>query len=162
MDPDNYRGVSLISWLYKLLKAILNARSGVFCLENNVLSAVLLGFVPGNLTSDAHFIFDNLIKDYCHRKGKKLNSCFVDFSKAFDCIPRDILLEKLRSNGITGKVFNLIKNIYKHEKYLVKIGQMLSTTFDANHGARQGCVLSPFSFNIFISDLPTMLDKAEN
>ena len=162
MDPDNYRGISLISCLYKLLTAILNARLIVFCKENNILSVRQLGFVSGNRTSDAHFILHNLIRDYCHDKGKRLYSCFVDFSKAFDCIPRDKLFEKLKSKGITGKVFNLIKNIYVNEKCQVKIGKTLSSAFDTNQGVRQGCILSPILFNIFISDLPEILDKDEN
>ena len=162
MDPDNYRGISLISCLYKLLTAILNARLGVFCKDNNILSLAQLGFTSGNRCSDAHFILHNLIRDYCHKKGRRLYACFVDFSKAFDCIPRDILFERLRSKGITGKVFNLIKNIYMHEKCQVKIGQTLSKAFDANQGVRQGCILSPILFNIFISDLPGILDKDEN
>jgi hypothetical protein len=162
MDPDNYRGISLISCLYKLLTAILNKRLGIFCKEKGILSIRQLGFVSGNRTSDAHLVLHNLINDYCHDKGRKLYSCFVDFSKAFDCIPRDVLFEKLRAKGITGKVFNLIKNIYMNEKCQVKIGQTLSSVFDANQGVRQGCILSPILFNIFISDLPEILDKAEN
>ena len=47
MDPDNYRGISLISCLYKLLTAILNKRITSFCLENNILSKTQLGFVMG-------------------------------------------------------------------------------------------------------------------
>ena len=162
MDPDNYRGISLISCLYKLLTAILNKRIASFCEENNILSKAQLGFVRGNRCSDGHFILHNLIKDYCHENGKWLYSCFVDFSKAFDCIPRDILFERLKSKGITGKVFNLIKKIYMNEKCKIKVGGMLSDTFDANQGVRQGCILSPLLFNIFISDLPEILSKEEN
>ena len=162
MDPDNYRGISLISCLYKLLTAILNKRIASFCLENNILSKAQLGFVKGNRCSDGHFILHNLIKDYCHENGKWLYSCFVDFSKAFDCIPRDILFERLKSKGITGKVFNLIKKIYMNEKCKIKVGGMLSDTFDANQGVRQGCILSPLLFNIFISDLPEIISKMEN
>ena len=162
MDPDNYRGISLISCLYKLLTAILNKRIASFCLENKILSKAQLGFVMGYGCSDAHLILHNLIKDYCHMNDKKLYSCFVDFSKAFDCIPRDILFERLRAKGITGKVFNLITNIYMNEKCKIKIGGMLSDTFDTNQGVRQGCILSPLLFNIFISDLPDILNKEEN
>ena len=162
MDPDNYRGISLISCLYKLLTAILNKRIASFCLENSILSKTQLGFVIGNRCSDGHFILHNLIKDYCHVNGRWLYSCFVDFSKAFDCIPRDILFERLKSKGIRGKVFNLIKKIYTNEKCKVKVGGMLSDTFDANQGVRQGCILSPLLFNIFISDLPDILSKPEN
>ena len=116
MDPDNYRGISLISCLYKLLTAVINKRLEKFCKDNNILPENALGFVSGNRTSDAHIILHYLTQEYCHRNNRKLFSCFVDFSEAFDCIPRDILFQRLFDKGITGKVFNLIKNIYMHEK----------------------------------------------
>ena len=86
----------------------------------------------------------------------------MDFSKAFDSIPRDILFNRLKTKGINGKVFNLIKNIYMHEICKVKIGKHLSEPFSTNQGVRQGCILSPLLFNIFISDLPGTLKLAEN
>ena len=86
----------------------------------------------------------------------------MDFSKAFDSIPRDILFQKLISKGIKGKVFNLLKNIYLHEESKVKIGKHLSETITVNQGVRQGCILSPLLFNIFISDLPSQLEKPEH
>ena len=162
MDPDNYRGISLISCLYKLLTAILNKRLEKYCKENKILPENALGFVSGNRTSDAHLILHYLTQNYCHKSNRYIYSCFVDFSKAFDCIPRDILFQRLIDKGITGKVFNLIKNIYMHEKCQIKMGGMLSDPFDANQGVRQGCILSPILFNIFISDLPNILNNPEN
>ena len=158
----NYRGISLISCLYKLLTAILNKRLGKYCVENNILPKNALGFVSGNRTSDAHLLLHYLTQNYCHKSNRYIYSCFVDFSKAFDCIPRDILFRRFIEKGITGKVFNLIKNIYTHEKCQIKMGGMLSDPFDANQGVRQGCILSPILFNIFISDLPNILNDIEN
>ena len=75
------------------------------------LSPSQLGFLAGNRTSDAHIILYNLINDYCHKRGLKLYGCFVDFSKAFDSIPRDKMFKKLLDIGITGKFYNIIKFI---------------------------------------------------
>lgn len=80
IDPDNYRGISLISCLYKFFTPILNKRLEGFCKENKVFSEKQLGFVQSKRTSDAHFILHNLIQDYCHKRGEELYSCFVNFS----------------------------------------------------------------------------------
>ena len=109
-----------MSCLGKLFLSILNARLLTFALEKNIIRANQLGFVPGNRTSDAHIIINNLVNKICHKNNKKLYSCFVDFRKAFDLVPRDILLKKLLNYGINGKFFNIIRNIYTNDKASVK------------------------------------------
>ena len=116
LDTSNYRGITLISCLGKLFLSILNARLLAFTKEKNILSKSQLGFVPGNRTSDAHIIIHNLVGKICHNNNSRIYSCFVDFKKAFDSIPRDILLNKLESFGIKGKIFNIIRNIYTSDK----------------------------------------------
>ena len=157
MDPGNYRGITLMSCLGKLFLSILNARLMAYAIENNILSINQLGFVPGNRTSDAHIIINNLINKMCHKNGKKIFSCFVDFRKAFDLVPRDILLQKLLKYGINGKFFNIIRNIYTKDEACVKLKGKLSPSFDINIGVRQGCILSPLLFNIFLCDLAKSL-----
>ena len=96
-DPDNYRGISLLSCLGKLFMALLNNRLLDYTLTNKILSPNQLGFLPGNRILDAHLIIHILIK-----KNSRIYSCFVDFSKAFDTIPRDKLLNKLLKCDIKG------------------------------------------------------------
>ena len=86
---------------------------------------------------------------------------FVDVSKAFDTIPRDILLRKIHNYGITGRVFNIIRDIYIKDKSCVKIGDKYTMDFNINLGVRQGCVLSPLLFNIFMADLAKSLQGLE-
>ena len=149
MDPGNYRGITLMSCLGKLFLSILNARLMTYVLEKKILGINQLGFVSGNRTSDAHIIINNLVNKLCHKSNKKIFSCFVDFRKAFDLVPRDILLKKLLKHGINGRFFNIIRNIYSNDKACVKLNGKCSTTFDVNIGVRQGCILSPLLFNIF-------------
>ena len=117
-----------------------------------------MGFVPGNQCSNAHVIIQYLIQKYCHRQGKKLYGCFVDFSKAFDTISREKLFEKLLKHGINGNFYNVIKNMYFNDETRIKVGDYLSDVIYPNQGVRQGCILSPLLFNIYLSDLPSMLE----
>ena len=157
-DPNNYRGISLLSSLGKLFYSVLNNRLLNYCREKAILSPSQLGFLPGNRTTDAHLILYNLICKYCHRNNMKIYGCFVDFSKAFDSLPRDILFKKLISYGISGRFFNALKSLYSNDKSCIKIEGKISNAFLINQGVRQGCPLSPLLFNIFLADLSIKLD----
>ena len=162
-DPGNYRGISLMSCLGKLFLTVINNRLIKHCLENGLLSPAQLGFVAGNRTSDPHIILQNLTQKYCHKKNRKIFGCFVDFSKAFDTVPRDILLKKLKDKGIDGKILDIIKTLYLNDTASVKIGKSFSPPFETNIGVRQGCVLSPLLFNLFLADLqPILQDSSDN
>ena len=161
IDPSNYRGITLISCLSKLFLSILNNRLMQYVVKNNIVHKTQLGFVSGNRTSDAHIIINNLVQKYCHKRNTKIFSCFVDFAKAFDTLSRDILLKKLLSHNIKGKFFNIIRNIYTNDKARIKIQNQVTQPFEINKGVRQGCVLSPLLFNIFLSDLAKELDVLE-
>ena len=162
MDPGNYRGITLMSCLGKLFLSVLNSRLMNYVLGEDILTPSALGFVPGNRTSDALIIINNLVKKICHKQNKKLFSCFVDFRKAFDRVPRDLLLKKLLNYGITGKFFNIIRSVYLNDQACVKANGVKSLPFDINIGVRQGCVLSPLLFNVFICDLAKKLMDLEN
>ena len=161
-DPGNYRGVSLMSCLGKFFLSIINKRLTKFCVERGILSESQLGFQQGNRCSDAHLIIHNLIDKYCHKNNRKIYSCFIDLSKAFDTIPRDILLLKLRDVGITGKVFNIIRNIYSSDQACIKVDGKIGKPFKISQGVRQGCVLSPLLFNIFMAGLAKELSNKDS
>ena len=160
-DPSNYRGISVMSCLSKLFSSILNLRLKQYVSENKILCDEQLGFREGNRTSDALLTLYSLIHQYCHKNGRKIYSCFVDFKKAFDSIPRDLLLEKLLKLGVNGKFFNVIKSMYNNDFCCVRIGEKITNTFLANQGVKQGCVLSPLLFNIFLSDLPKIFSNPD-
>ena len=152
-EPDNYRGITLMCCLGKLFIAILNNRLMRYTIRNKILSDCQLGFMAGNRCSDAHIILNNIIRKYCHKNGSKIYSCFIDFSKAFDSIPRDLLFKKLLKYGVNGRFFNILKNVYNNDKACIKLNNKCTETFEIN----QGCVLSPLLLNIFLADLAKTL-----
>ena len=72
----------------------MNNRITEWALKNKKFSESQLGFMKGLRTSDALNIVHNIIDDYCYHRKKNIFACFVDFKKAFDNVPRDILLRK--------------------------------------------------------------------
>ena len=86
---------------------------------------------------------------------------FIDFSKAFDCVNRELLLYKLLHMGIEGKIYFALKSLYENTQACVKINENLTPWFVTNNGVRQGDCLSPTLFSCFINDLATEI-KALN
>ena len=161
-NPDNYRGISLLSSFSKFFCAILNQRLLNYVTKKKILSEGQLGFVSGNRTSDALFILHNLIEYYCHKNKKYLFGCFVDISKAFDKIPRRNLFQKLLDYNINGKFYDCLTMLYCGDKVCVKVGNKITESFQANRGIKQGCILSPLLFNIYLSDLQAEIEPPEN
>ena len=158
MDPDNYRGISLLSCFSKFFSAILNIRLTQYALDTNIFSKSQLGFLAGCRTADALLILNNLIEYYCKKKRQYMYGCFVDFKKAFDSIPRHVLFQKLLDYNINGKFYDCLVNIYINDIACVKVGEHVTPSFLANQGVKQGCILSPTLFNIFLADFQPLIE----
>ena len=158
----NYRGISLIPVFCKLFCSVINKRIVSWATTNKIFSSGQLGFLKGNRTSDALILLHNSVSHHCNLQRKKLYSCFVDFEKAFDKVPRNLLMEKIYKLGITGNVFNIINSMYSIDRCHIRIGDKMSPSFSVNRGVRQGCVLSPTLFNLFLSDFEPSLVQQNN
>ena len=97
-------------------------------------------------------------KSINQHSGKKLYVCFVDFKSAFDTVWRQALLYKLLTRDVGGSVLGLLTSMYQKVKYCIKTKHGLTESFLSNIGVKQGCVLSPILFNLFLSDLPDIFD----
>ena len=84
----------------------------------------------------------------------------VDFSKAFDTVWRDALFYKLLKLGIRGPFAEMLKNMYSKSSVQIKLREGLTAHFHDNIGVKQGCVLSPTLFKIFISDINKIFNKS--
>ena len=151
-DPMMYRGITLAPVSYKLYCGILNARLTEKLDNINFIHDEQNGFRKGRSTIDHLSTLTNIIET---RKLRKLSTfvSFIDFKKAYDWINRDLLFCKLKSIGISSKMLQAIFSLYNNVQSCVRINGNLTDWFDVKCGLKQGCVLSPLLFNIFINDL---------
>ena len=103
-------------------------------------------------TVDNIFVLHGLIQHFIN-KNKKLYCSFIDFTKAFDYLVRDVICYKLLKYGIRGKMLDIIKSIYNNVKSRVKFENELSDPFTCSLGVRQGESLSPFLFSMYLNDI---------
>ena len=94
-NPNNYRGISILSCAAKRFNAILTKRLDNFLQDNALINPVQIGFTKKTRTADHMFVLRTLIEKYTNDKRGKLVACFIDFRKAFDTVIHDIMLYKL-------------------------------------------------------------------
>ena len=105
-DPDNYRAITLISYLGNLFTSIINNRLTFLSNEFEIISKNQSGFRKGFSTADNIFIMHSLVSIY-FSMGKKLYCTFVDFRKAFDTVWRTGLWKKLLKHDIMANALAL-------------------------------------------------------
>ena len=162
IDPNNYRGISLINCICKVFTSLISSRITRFCDSIELLGSEQAGFRRGFSTCDHIFSLHVLITIYTKVLKKKLYCCYVDYRKAFDSVPRIYLWYKLLAYGINGKIFNIVKGLYAKAKSAIKQNNHHSAFFGCDIGVRQGDNLSPLLFALYLNDLQDHLANAYN
>lgn len=106
-DPNNYRGIALLSVLGKVFTKVINNRLVQWAETENLQREEQAGFRRGYSTTDNIFVLQALIQKYISRKGGRFYVLFVEFSKAFDTIPHPQLFYQLLTKGLHGNVLKI-------------------------------------------------------
>jgi hypothetical protein len=157
-QPENYRPITLLSCLGKLFTSILSKRLEDYASEINLIGETQAGFRKNYSTLD-HILALQFLSHTLLSSKKKLFCAFVDFKQAFDTVWRNGLWYKMLENGIKGKCYTFIRNMYRGIKSKISMNGMSSDFFCCNVGVRQGENLSPFLFSIYINDLEEFLTE---
>ena len=115
---------------------------------NRELPDVQGGFIKGRGTRDQIANICWIIKK-SREFQKNIYFCFIDYAKAFDCVDHNKLWKLLEEIGIPGHLTCLLRNLYAGQEVTVRTRHETTDWFQMEKGVHQGCILSPYLFNLF-------------
>ena len=145
-ECSNFRTISLMPHTLKIFLKVIQGRIGAKI--DKEVGPTQFGFRPGSGTREGIFCY-NIIAQKHLEVDKDLFTCFIDYSKAFDRVHHVQLIQCLEKIGVDGRDIRVIANLYWHQKAAIRIQNELSPFTSIQRGVRQGCVLSPYLFNIY-------------
>lgn len=149
---QNYRTISLISHPSKvMLRVLLNRLKPE---AENIIAEEQAGFRAGRSTTEQIFNLRILCEKHLQHQ-QDLYHVFIDFKKAFDRVWHSALWATMRKYNINANLIKVIEHLYDHATSAVLLNGNTGEWFRTTVGVRQGCLLSPTLFNIFLERLMT-------
>ena len=154
-DPSvvsNYRPISLLSAVGKVLEKIVHKHLFNFVREHDLLSALQSGFIPGDSTVNQLI---DIYNTFCKSldEGKEVRAVFCDISKAFDRVWHKGLIFKLESIGVSDSLLRWFSDYLVERKQRVVLPGAASSWQNVKTGLPQGSILGPLLFLIYINDI---------
>jgi hypothetical protein len=147
-DENNYRGISLASCISKIVDLIIIDRYP----EELRTSDLQFAFKDGNSTSMCTYLVKE-IANYYNNRGSDVFMCLLDATKAFDRIHFGTLFEILSKRKFPPSVLRLIVDMYENQLLRTSWNGHMSHYFKCSNGVKQGGILSPILFSIYMDEL---------
>ena len=158
--PTNYRPVSLLPAVAKVLDAIQSKRLSSFLLKNKLLTDHQFGFLPGrSTTQQLVYVVDKWLQT--QDKGSASVGVFLDFQKAFDKVWHKGLLFKLACCGVSPDALSWFESYLFDRAITVRVEGIYSKSHPISTGVPQGSHLGPILFAVFINDLTSAVQKSQ-
>ena len=153
-DPGNYRPIAITTISSKILESLLLSRLKPYLNTTDNQ----FGFKSQHSTDTCIYLLKEML-NYYSLSGSPVFLCFVDVRKAFDRVNNLKLLIKLHERGTPTYLIAILHFWFKSQKFCVNWGDSLSRYFGSSNGLRQGGILSPHLFNVYIDKLNRQLNS---
>ena len=146
-ECKNYRGISLLSIPGKVYGRILIEK--VRSLTERLIGEEQCGFRSGRGCVDQVFVMKQMSEKFVD-KNKSLYVAYMDLEKAYDRVDREAMWRVLSMYGINGQLLKAVQSLYEKSEACVRVCREEGEWFEVGVGLRQGCVMSPWLFNLFM------------
>lgn len=160
LSYNNYRPISIMPTIEKILERCVSNRIIDFLEKNNVINDCHYGFRKNKSTEDLLSAFSNIINKNLDKQNNIL-VLFVDLSKAFDTLDHSQILNALESAGIRGLMLDWFKNYFTQRSMYVNINNVKSSLFSLDCGVGQGTILGPLVFSLFVNKINAIFNYAQ-
>ena len=157
-DPTNldmYRGITVAPAISKLFESVLLELYGSYLYSD----PLQFGFKKNSSCNSALFTFTEAVK-FCNNHGSNVYCAFLDASKAFDKVLHNGLFLKLIKRNVPFAFIRLLRYWYSHLSCIVRWNGVTGPAFPVLCGVRQGGILSPFLFAVYVDDLISNLRQS--
>ena len=155
---DDHRGIAVGPVVGKLYSLAWTNRIDKWAESTGLRARGQAGFRAGRGTTEHMFVLRHLM-DSARARKQPLYCAFIDFSKAYDRVDRQLLLRILRGCGLHGRALHALASMIEVTRMQVRAQGELGTPFDSTAGVRQGCPASPVLFGILIDRLEAFLER---
>ena len=149
---NNYRPISLLPQLSKILEKLFNNRLNKFVTNSKILNSCQYGFREGISTSHALVELVNEITNSLNKKKHSIG-VFIDLRKAFDTVDHRLLCKKLEFYGIRGIAQDWITSYLSNRTQHVSYDGHASDNLEITCGVPQGSILGPRLFILYVNDM---------
>ena len=153
---NNYRKVSVLPCFSKILEKLMYNRISNFIHKHSLLNEYQFGFRQKRSTNQALIVLLDKITAALD-KGDIVLGVFLDFSKAFDTVDHQILLNKMYKYGIRGIAFKWMESYLSNQRQFVLFKVVQSEYATVTCGVPQGSIMGPLLFLLYVNDIANVL-----
>lgn len=161
-DPKNYRPITCLSTVYKILTSVVNNKIKHHLKTENILAWEQNGCKQGARGCKELLVIDSVLTKQAKRKKRNLSVAWIDYRKAFDSVPHSWLLEILKIYKIHPKVTMLLQHLMASWRTVLNVKEYKTQEINIRRGIFQGDSLSPLWFCMSLNPLSGMLNRSGN